>query len=196
MAITALVLGIIALILSALPIINNFAFILAILGIIFSVVGIFVIKKGKKSGMGIAVASLVLSIVAAVVVLASQAMYSAALDEASVQLDKASGAATEEVLENDVDVQLGELSLKKDGYGLIQSELPVKVTNLTDENTTFSIQIEAKDASGNRIDSSYVAESNLGAGQSQTFKAFTYVSPDDYDAMKNATFEIVSVSAY
>jgi hypothetical protein len=194
MAIAALIIGIVALILSAIPIINNFALVLAIVGFIFSIVGLVGIKKGKKSGMGIAIASLIISVIAAIVVIASQAAYTAALDAASSELDKATGDATEEVLESDVDVQLGEFSIKKDSYGIVQSELPVTITNLTDESASISIQIEAVDASGNRIDSSYASATNLGAGQSQTVKTFTYVSDDDYDAMKAATFEIVSAS--
>lgn len=54
MAIAGFVLGIIALLTSFLPIINNFSFFLAILGMIFGIVGMVGIMKGKKSGKGLA----------------------------------------------------------------------------------------------------------------------------------------------
>lgn len=83
MAITALVLGIIALITSFLPIINNLSFVLVILGVVFSIVGLVGISRGKKSGKGIAIAALVICILSGVIVMATQSMYSAALDQAT-----------------------------------------------------------------------------------------------------------------
>ena len=81
-AIVGLILGIIALVLSAMPIINNFAFILGIIGLIFGIVGVVGTRDKKKSGKGIAIASVIVAALACVIVLASQAVYSAALDEA------------------------------------------------------------------------------------------------------------------
>lgn len=108
-AIAALVLSIVALALSFLPIINNFAFVLVVLAVIFGIVGIVGIKKGKHSGFGIAIVALIIAVIAGAAVLGSQAMYSAAIDEANSQLDRATGDATEEILGTDVDVQLGKL---------------------------------------------------------------------------------------
>ena len=80
MAIAGFVLGIIALLTSFLPIINNFSFFLAILGMIFGIVGMVGIMKGKKSGKGLAIAAIVICVVSGVVVLGTQSMYSGALD--------------------------------------------------------------------------------------------------------------------
>lgn len=82
MGVTSLVLGILALLTSFLPIINNGSFFLALLGVIFSIVGLVGCSRGKRHGMGLAVAGLVLGIVSIVVVLGTQSIYSAALDEA------------------------------------------------------------------------------------------------------------------
>lgn len=49
MAIAGFVLGIIALLTSFLPIINNFSFFLAILGMIFGIVGMVVSRKARKA---------------------------------------------------------------------------------------------------------------------------------------------------
>ena len=68
MAIAGFVLGIIALLTSFLPIINNFSFFLAVLGMIFGIVGMVGILKGKKSGKGLAIAAIVICVVSGVVV--------------------------------------------------------------------------------------------------------------------------------
>ena len=81
-AITGLVLGILALATSALPIINNFSFVLAVPGLAFAVIGVVATVRRKKSGKGIAIAAATLNVIAVVVVLATQSMYSAAIDEA------------------------------------------------------------------------------------------------------------------
>lgn len=83
MAIAGFVLGIIALLTSFLPIINNLSFVLAILGLIFGIVGMVGISKGKKSGKGLAIAAIVICVVSGAVVLGTQSMYSAALDSAA-----------------------------------------------------------------------------------------------------------------
>lgn len=195
-AIIALILSIVALALSLLPIINNFAFILGILALIFGIVGIVGIKGGKKSGFGIAVVSVVIAAIAVIAVIASQATYSAAIDEASKGLDRMTGDATEEILGTDVEVTFGSCTIKKDGYGFIESELPVTIKNLTDERASFSVQLEAADSAGSRISDDTVYVNDLGPGQSQTVKAFTYISSDDYEAMKSAQFALISVAEY
>lgn len=195
-AIVGLILGIIALVLSAMPIINNFAFILGVVGLIFGIVGVVGTRDKKKSGKGMAVASVIIAALACVIVLASQAVYSVALDEAGAQLDKATGDATEEILGSEVDVTLGDLTMKKGSYGMVESSMPITVKNLTDESHSYQIQVEAVNASGDRITQDYAYMNDLAAGQSQTVKAFTYVSSDEYDAMKKATVKLVSVSQY
>lgn len=195
-AIVGLILGIIALVLSAMPIINNFAFILGVVGLIFGIVSVVGTRDKKKSGKGMAVASVIIAALACVIVLASQAVYSAALDEAGAQLDKATGDATEEILGSEVDVTLGDLTMKKGSYGMVESSMPITVKNLTDESHSYQIQVEAVNASGDRITQDYAYMNDLAAGQSQTVKAFTYVSSDEYDAMKKATVKLVSVSQY
>ena len=60
------------------------------------------------------------------------------------------------------------------------------------DKKSFSIQIEAVDTSGNRILDDTVYANDLGAGQSQDFEAFKLVSSDKIEALKSATFKIVS----
>lgn len=197
-AIAALVLGIVAAATSFMPIINNASFFIALIGFILAIVAIAGIRKGRNSGKGLAVAGLVLSIVAGLLVLGTQAFYSAVLDEAvdqsTQQLNKMTGDATDDILGVDVEVTIGDYSINKDQYGLVKSDLPVTVTNLLKEPASFWINIEAVDANGSRINDDTVIVNDLGAGQSTKLEAFAFVSSDDYEAMKNASFNIISVS--
>lgn len=204
-AIVALVVGIIALLLSAVPIINNFAIVLAVVGLVFGIVGLVKIKKGRRKGSGLAISSIVISALAFVIVLASQAMYGAVLDgaskaadkaaaEASSTLDKASGNSTDELLKNDVTVKLGTFKVGQDQYGMETTELPVTVTNRNAATKSYSVQIEAVDSKGNRIADDTVYANDLKSGQSQSFKAFQYVESSKLEAVKSAKFQIVSVS--
>lgn len=56
-----LVIGIIGLVLSAVPIINNFAAILGVLAIIFGIVGIVGAKKRDGAGRGMSIAVLIIA---------------------------------------------------------------------------------------------------------------------------------------
>lgn len=185
-----LVLGIIGLCTSFIPIINNLSFFLGVLAIIF---GLLSIKKAKKGKL---VATILIGILAIVITLSAQKSVSDSLDTLSDDLDKATGNSTEEVLKNDVDVVLGDFEVIEGEYGLNETKLTVKLTNKTNETKSFSIQVEAVDDSGNRINQDYISANNLTAGQSQEFEIFTFVSSDQIEAMKSAKFNIVEASVF
>ena len=185
-----LVLGIIGVCTSLIPIINNLSFLLGVLAVIFGLVSIKTASKGKM------IATVVLGILAIIITLSAQQSLSDSLDTLSEDLDTASGENTEQVLANDVDVVLGDFEVTTDEYGLTNTNLTVKVTNKTNETKSFSIQVEAVDTNGNRINQDYVYANNLTAGQSQDFDIFQFVSSDEVEAMQNATFNIVEASSY
>lgn len=187
----SLVLGIIGICLSFIPIINNVAFVLGILSIIFGIVTLV-----KKTGKGKSIAGLVLGIFAIIITLAMQNAFSSAIDDIDKDLDKATGDATEEVLNKEVDVKLGKFTVSKDELGIEQTKLTVTVKNLTKEKKSFSIHIEAVDENGKRIEDEYVYADDLNAGQNQNFDIFTLVTSDKISTMKKATFKIVDASAY
>lgn len=82
MAITGLVLGIVAIATSFLPIINNVSFFIGLVGIVLAIVGIVGTGKGKKKGRGLAIAGLIIGILSVIVVLGSQAFYVSVIDQA------------------------------------------------------------------------------------------------------------------
>ena len=187
----SLVLGIIGVCTSFIPIINNLSFVMGVLAVIFGIIALV-----KKDSKGKVITAIILGILAIAITLNSQQALSDSLDAVSKDLDKATGNSTEEILANDVEVTLGNLEVKKGQYGTTETKLIVKVKNKTSETKSFSIQVEAVDSTGARINQDYVYANNLGAGQSQDFEIFTYISSDKLDAMKSATFKIVEALMY
>lgn len=187
----SLVLGIIGVCTSFIPIVNNMSFVFGLIGAIFAIISLI-----KKASKGQAVAGIILCILAIVITLSAQKALGEGLNEASSNLDKATGNSTEEILANDVDVQLGNFEATRGEYGLTETKLTVRVTNKTNNKKSFSFHIEAVDSNGSRINEDYIYANDLGSGQSQNFDIFTLVTSDKIDMMKNATFKIVEASMY
>ena len=78
LATASMVLGIIGIVMSFIPIINNIAFFLGIIAVIFGAICLF-----KKTGKGKAIAGLILGILAVVITLSMQKSISDGLDKAS-----------------------------------------------------------------------------------------------------------------
>lgn len=190
-ATASLILGIIGVCTSFIPFINNLSFILGILAIIFAIIALI-----KKASKGKAIAGLILAILAIIITLSAQQATGEALNEVGKEFDKATGASTEEVLQNDVDIELGKFNVTTDEYGITETKMTVKVTNKTSETKSFNIQVEAIDSNGNRINQDYIYANNLTAGQSQDFDIFEFVASEDIEKMQNATFNIVEASIF
>lgn len=83
LAITALVFAVIAALLSWVPIVNNIAFLIAGIGLVFACFAIHATRaKGARRGKALAVAALVVSLVAGGLVLGTQSVYGKAMDDA------------------------------------------------------------------------------------------------------------------
>lgn len=82
MAVTSLVIGAIALVTSAIPIVNNASFFIAALGIIFGVVGAVGIFKGKKRPKALVVVAFIINVLSIIVVLCTQSFYGDTLKKA------------------------------------------------------------------------------------------------------------------
>lgn len=90
LGIASLVLGIVAIVGSWIPILNNISFLLAIIGLILGIVGIFSIRKGKVGGKGLTIAAIVINVIAIVIVVCTQWVFGKALDEATKDLNAGS----------------------------------------------------------------------------------------------------------
>lgn len=190
-ATAGLILGIIAICTSFIPIINNLSFILGFIGLIFGIVSLI-----KKASKGMAIAAIIICFLAMYFTYTAQQELSKSLDNLGQELNQMSGNSTDEILANSLDVSIGDFYAKAGSYGLNETKLPVTIKNKNAETKSFSVQIEAINLDGSRISTDYIYATNLSAGQTQTFDIFTFVSSDDFNAMKNATFKIVEVSMY
>lgn len=82
LGITGFVLSIIAVLISWVPIVNNFAAILGAIALPFAIAGIVVTRrKGKKRGRSLAIAATIIAVLSIVFTLATQGMYSKAIDD-------------------------------------------------------------------------------------------------------------------
>lgn len=94
LGILAIIFGGLALLGSWMPIINNFSFILAILALIFGLIGFAVNRKRPKT---LAIIGTVLSVVSIAIVLATQAMYAKSLDKIGKDVEQAVSSASSSI---------------------------------------------------------------------------------------------------
>ncbi len=194
LAIAGLVLGIIGIIFSFIPIINNIAFFLGALSIIFGIIPLI-----TKKSIAMSITALILGILSIIITINVQSATVKVIDEVlsdfSEEVDTITGGNTDDVIENYVDIKIGNFTVDTTGF-LDETSLKVTVKNKADEKKSFSIQIEAVDKDGKRIDSDYVYANDLRAGQSQDFKIFELIESDKINDFKNATFNVVEASMY
>ena len=189
-AIVALVLGIIALLSSWVPIINNLSFIFALVGAVFAVVGLVVTLRGKKSGRGLAIASVVVNVAAVAIVLATQSAYSAAIDEAAsstVQTSDGASAAAPAAGETTSAEPADKYSI--DGEELTGDAYSCKIsgvyTNKADKDLSYvQVSYNLFDADGNQIGTALANTNNLADGGTWKFEAFGSAAVDQVASYK------------
>ena len=181
LGIAGFVLGIIALATSFLPIINNFSALLAAIGFVLALVGTIACVKGRKSGKGLSIAGVVMNLIAFAVVLATQSMYSSAIDDAlsgtsvtpqpATEQPATTAPASDEAAENSQAAAAGNSITLKNGLVLTVDGVvtglqnydgePITQVSVTYQNTGNS------QASFNPYD--WKAEDAQGAQRSQAF---------------------------
>lgn len=197
LAIAGFIIAILAILGSAIPIFNNVSFFFAVVSLVFGVIGLIAIKKGKRVGQGLAIATIILSVLTFVVVIATQSFFSKVADDVSNSVNETindfDGTNTEKLLETSVEVAIGEFAVTNDGF-MDSTELPVTVKNKASEKASYSVKIEAIDANGTRIADDILYINDLNAGQSVAEKAFTFVESSKIESLKTATFKILEVT--
>lgn len=190
MAIAGFVLGCVALLTSFIPIVNNLSFVLALLGLIFAIVGLVGVVKGKKSGKGLTIAALAICVVSGAVVLATQSAYSAALDAANPSSTVSSSAQPAEDTSASSDFSVSDEQLNKDTYS---TTVTGTLTNNTGKDLSYvGVTYAFYDKNGNLIDNAYANATSLKAGASWKFEA--YVVTADADAI--ASYECTDVQSW
>jgi hypothetical protein len=82
LAVAGLVLGILAILTCFLPIINNASFVMGLVGVVMAIVAFLGARKGKNTSKGMAIAGIVLNVLAIVITLFMQEVYSRAWNQA------------------------------------------------------------------------------------------------------------------
>ena len=185
MAIAGLVLGILALLTSFLPIINNLSFIVGLLGLIFAIVGLVGTIRGKKSGKGIAIAALIITVLSLVIVLATQSMYSAAIDEASNTLENPAVSSTDGVGNSDTTSSV-DTSSAEGNY------TDMALGTSVDFNNGLTVTVNSFDGSLENYDGSAltaVSVTYVNNGDSEAaFNVFDWEGQDASGVLTSATF--------
>ncbi len=187
MAIAGLVLGIIALVSSWIPILNNMSAFIALVGAVLAVVGVVSTVRGRHSGKGFAVAALVVNVVAFVFVLIIQAATTAALNKV-IDGPSVSGTSTSAPAD-------GESSTTTSGDG---TDVEQKATtNLAvgtsiDLESGLSISVDSVDASLTNYDGSTVVGVNVtytnNGSDSASYNEYDWKGEDPNGAQEYATY--------
>ena len=177
LAVAGLVIGILAVLASFLPIINNGAFIIAIVGLVLSIAGRSQTKK-SGSGSGMAVAGIVLNILAIVITLMVQAACSAALDSmttngkgtvASVSQAQGAGGSAEKA--DTSNMAVGQTVEMDNGLSITVNSITPGLANYDNSTVTgVSVTIVNNGTSGgnfNELD--WKAEDASGTQRSMTY---------------------------
>ncbi len=195
--IAALVLGIIAIVLAFIPFVRYVSYVLGPIGLILGIVALT--KKQKRE---MAIVAIVLAIVSLVVVGIAQYRFNKnlknfgkALEGLGQELSDAFADKTEEILANDLEVTIGDFTVDEEGW-YTNTKLTVTLKNKSKKEQSFSINVEALDSNGDRIDTAYTSVSSLAPGQSETKELFTWVADDKLPSMQTATFKVYTASSY
>ncbi len=179
LAVAGLVLGIVAILGSFIPIINNISFIIAIVGGILATVALVGAVKGKHGGKGMAIAGVVLAVVSIVLVLVTQSAFKSALDKTSENLK--SGSQPVETSQSQQSDNKGEQSSQKESKETKDySNMPVGETVTLEKGLT--VTVNSVDRSQTKYDGTplvciSVTYTNTG-DSSAAFNIFDWKSED------------------
>ena len=194
-AIAGLVLGIIAVVSSWIPIVNNLSFVIAVVGLALAIVGVVGTVRGRRAGKGLAIAALVVNLVAAGIVLATQSAMSAAIDEATSGM-----VSTEDVADqsqpaadapaaDDPAYAIADVQMTGDDYSVTISGT---FTNNSDHDVSYvQLTYRLLDAEGAQLGTALANTNNLAAGGTWKFEA------TGFEPLANvASYELADVTGF
>jgi len=193
----------------------------AVLGFFIPIVGLILYLvfeskqplKAKSAGKGALIgfiSGIVVSIIATILMMVGSFAFMDKMvsiyDREYSNSDNIFGDKTEEILEKYLDVNIGKLEKYLDvniGKFAIEEEkyfektkLSVTVKNKGEKKKTFTIEIEAVDKNGARLETDILFAQDLNAGQSMSLDAFTSSWPEKIGKLENATFQVLEISMY
>ncbi|MCZ2849156.1 DUF4190 domain-containing protein [Modestobacter sp. VKM Ac-2978] len=191
LAIAALVLGIIALLLCWVPIINNFAAILAVVGLALGIPALISARRGKRTGLGLSVAGVVLSVVALVGVLATQAFYSEVIDEVTEEINSSSVDPTVDAGSSAIDSETS-----ADAEAGVPAAAAVLAPGQSGELSEYTITVDSVTPNGNDIVANENQFNEAPTGQYVLVGlTVTYNGADEGDPWLDLTTEFIGTDA-
>ena len=164
--ITSLVLGIIAITVSWIPIVNNLTVLLGGIAVILGVAYLFLdYRKKMNMQRGFAIVGVVLGAISLVVMFATQSFYGSVLEEATENT-----VSIEQAAENQEDL----FSITNESFTEEEYDTYVSGTltnNASNDWEHVSVSYDFYDAEGVKLDSGYDYCDKLKAGESWKFKA-------------------------
>ncbi len=194
MAVTGLVLGILAVVSSWIPIINNLSFVIGLIGFVFAIVGVVGTMRGKKSGKGLAIAALVVNLVALMVVLASQSALSAAIEDATSGSSVVGTSTSDDTEQEDdaADDSADEGSSDSETSQQASTDLAVGTTIELDDGlsvTVDSVEMGLADYDGSEIVGIHVTYVNNG-DEGASYNTYDWKGEDSSGAQEYPTYYI------
>jgi hypothetical protein len=187
MAIAGLVLGIIALVSSWMPILNNISALIALVGAVLAIVGVVGTVRGKHSGKALAIAAVVINVVAFIVVLVMQSATKAALDKA---IDGPSVSSTSTSAPADSTSSTTTSDDSADAEQQATTDLAVGAS--IDLENGLSVSVDSVDASLTNYDGSTVVGVNVtytnNGSDSASYNEYDWKGEDANGAQEYATF--------
>lgn len=182
MAIAGLVLGIVALVTSWMPILNNGSFFLALLGAIFAIVGLASTLRHTRSGKILALAGLIICIIACAAVLAAQQTTSKAINDA-VDSAKNGPAVTS--------TSAAPADASGDADSSAQSQNLALGTSITLADG-LSVSVDSFDTSLTKYDGSPITAVTVtytnGGSKDASFNVYDWKAQDTQGAQRSQTF--------
>ncbi|WP_052037829.1 hypothetical protein [Leuconostoc mesenteroides] len=200
LSIIAIVIGIIALISSWMPFVNNGSFAIAIVSLVMGIIGMLMNLKNKKL---LSLVAIVISSISIAVVIVTQSSYSSALENASKESDKAvkksenktNGNNTDKYLKN-MDINIGQLQTNDDGYGNIDTKMEVSIKNTSSKKINYSVTVQAYSSNTEKLGDPEYIEVELQPDESIQKTIFEYLPQDKVQSYKDATYKISKVQDY
>ncbi|VAZ99275.1 hypothetical protein LAUMK35_04269 [Mycobacterium pseudokansasii] len=191
---TALLCGVFGSSLGLVPALGIAAFPFAVVGLACGVIAMVRASKGVRTGKAMAIAGTLLCVLALILATFGIVVIANSFKDRGDSRKAITGRSTEDILRNDLDVQFGQFVTDDNPYQ--PGKMVVTLRNKGNKNASFSVDVEALNANGNRIAHDTAFVEALAPGHAIRKDMFVFVTSDLYDTMKTVTFKVVEASKY
>ena len=175
----------------------------AILGFFIPIIGLILYlvyerkqpKRAKSAGKGALIGFITKIVVYITIVLLYIIFASSMIKSTMGNIDINTNRIDSIQETSDFDVEFGEFKISNNGY-TYDTSLEVIVTNTSEKQKSFFINIEAIDEDGARLSTDMIIADRLNSNQKIKLEAFEYVPQEKIEQFKLATFKVLEVQKY